>query len=130
MLKHAGIKECLVLAEEGDGGDKQLTAYVIPEQRYAGVSNGYHDLFYGLPNGLTISHHNRNETEYLYHEIFEKQCYTQHGVTLKEDACVLDVGANIGLFTLFAAERCRRGKNLRVRASGAVVFHVAAQFPA
>src|SRR6185312_6474967 len=54
--------------------------------------------------------HNRNETEYLYHEIFEKQCYTQHGITLKEDSCVLDVGANIGMFTLFASERCQRGR--------------------
>ena len=110
LLKHAGVRECLVLAEEGSGGDKQLTAYVIPELRQGGASNGARDLFCGLPNGLTISHHNRNETEYLYHEIFEKQCYTQHGITLKEDACVLDVGANIGMFTLFAAERCRRGR--------------------
>jgi len=110
LMKHAGVRECLVLVDEAREGDKRLTAYVIPEQRDGGVKEGGGEQYYGLPNGLTICHHNRNETEYLYHEIYEKQCYLRHGISLKEDACVLDVGANIGLFTLFAAERCRRGR--------------------
>ena len=56
-----------------------------------------------LPNGMVIRHLNGNETEFCYHEIFEDRCYLRHGITLPEGACVLDVGANIGLFALFVA---------------------------
>ena len=35
--------------------------------------------------------------------------YLRHGITLAADACVFDVGANIGLFSLLAADRCPRG---------------------
>ena len=38
--------------------------------------------------------------------IFDAKVYLRHGVTLSDGACVFDVGANIGLFTLFAYERC------------------------
>ena len=33
------------------------------------------------------------------------QVYTQHGVELQEGACILDIGANIGLFTLFVVQK-------------------------
>jgi FkbH-like protein/FkbM family methyltransferase len=54
-----------------------------------------------LPNGLAIAHLNRHETEYVYQEIFEDHCYLRHGIHLPPDATVIDIGANIGLFTLF-----------------------------
>ncbi|MBA3714471.1 MAG: FkbM family methyltransferase [Pyrinomonadaceae bacterium] len=37
----------------------------------------------------------------MYDEIFEKQSYLRHDIKIPENACVFDVGANIGLFTLF-----------------------------
>nr|AIE12105.1 putative NRPS/PKS hybrid synthase module E2A [uncultured bacterium] len=61
---------------------------------------------YTLPNGLEIGHLNRYETDYLYHEIFENQCYLRHGIRLPEGATVLDIGANIGLFSLFVGLQC------------------------
>mmetsp|Transcript_4941 Transcript_4941/g.15011 ORF Transcript_4941/g.15011 Transcript_4941/m.15011 type:complete len:307 (+) Transcript_4941:91-1011(+) len=44
-----------------------------------------------------------SEAEFLYHEIFVRQSYLQHGVTLnsKGSPVVIDAGANIGLFGLF-----------------------------
>ena len=54
-----------------------------------------------LPNGLEIVHLNGYETDYLYREIFEEQCYLRHGVTLSDGATVVDIGANIGMFSLF-----------------------------
>lgn len=62
---------------------------------------------YELPNGMAIAHQNKNETDYLYQEIFENQTYFQHGIELTDGACVFDVGANIGLFTLFVMAHCR-----------------------
>ena len=57
---------------------------------------------YKLANGRTVLQRNRGETEFLYQEIFERRAYLQHGVTLEDGDCVFDVGANIGLFALFA----------------------------
>ena len=56
-----------------------------------------------LPNGLDISIVSSLDMPFLYEEIFEQRTYLQHGVTLHEGAVVLDIGANIGLFSIFAA---------------------------
>jgi FkbM family methyltransferase len=56
---------------------------------------------YELPNKQQINHLNDYETEFVFHEIFENKVYIQHGIELKENAVVLDLGANIGLFSLF-----------------------------
>jgi FkbH-like protein/FkbM family methyltransferase len=58
-----------------------------------------------LPNGLEIVHLNGYETDYLYREIFEEQCYLRHGVSLRDGATVVDIGANIGMFSLFVMSR-------------------------
>ncbi len=65
---------------------------------------------YLLPNGLEIVHFNQHETDYLYQEIFRDRCYLQHGIELKDGATVIDVGANIGLFSLFVMNQCRNPK--------------------
>jgi FkbH-like protein/FkbM family methyltransferase len=59
-----------------------------------------------LPNGLEVAHLNRHETEYVYKEIFEDRCYLRHGIRLSDDATVIDIGANIGLFSLFVRNHC------------------------
>lgn len=43
------------------------------------------------------------EKNFLYDEIFVQKCYLKHGIQLKAGDCVVDVGANVGLFTLFAS---------------------------
>src|SRR6202158_3315246 len=60
-----------------------------------------------LPNGLEIVHLNQYETDYLYREIFEDECYLKHGIRLPDGASGGDIGANIGLFSLFVMSRCR-----------------------
>lgn len=64
------------------------------------------DPTYRLPNDLSVYHINKHETDFLYKEIFVERAYLKHGVTLDKNACVFDVGANIGLFTLFIKEEC------------------------
>jgi FkbM family methyltransferase len=58
---------------------------------------------YELPNRMEIAYQSRVELAHFYEDIFEKQVYLRHGITLNEGDCVFDVGANIGLFTLFVA---------------------------
>ncbi len=55
-----------------------------------------------LPNGLEVAFQSKTETDYFYDEIFRRRCYLRHGLSLPDGACVFDVGANIGMFTLFA----------------------------
>jgi len=87
-------------------GEPQLVAYVVPRRRYAPRVEGRPR--HVLPNGLAVVQQNRNETDYLYEEIFAKRCYLQHGISLPDDACVLDVGANVGMFTLQVLQECSR----------------------
>src|SRR5205814_9356085 len=61
---------------------------------------------YILPNGLEIVHLNQYETDYVYKEVFEDRCYLRHGIRLRDGATVVDIGANIGLFSLFVMSRC------------------------
>ncbi|WP_282082577.1 non-ribosomal peptide synthetase [Streptomyces tendae] len=49
---------------------------------------------------------NPHETRYLFDEIFVQQTYLRGGITLREDAVVVDVGANIGMFSLFVDQAC------------------------
>lgn len=58
-----------------------------------------------LPNGLRIKHVSKPDVPFLYREVFEEQSYIQHGISLGKGDTVLDIGANIGLFALWASER-------------------------
>ena len=58
-----------------------------------------------LPNGLEIVYLNQYETDYLYQEIFRDECYLRHGIRIDDGDTVVDIGANIGLFSLFVLNR-------------------------
>lgn len=57
-----------------------------------------------LPNGDTIRCLNRQEALFTYREIFEQRVYLRHGIEVRDGDCIFDVGANIGLFTLFVQQ--------------------------
>jgi FkbM family methyltransferase len=58
-----------------------------------------------LPNGLEVAYQSKVEADYFYRDIFEKQVYVKNGISIEPGDCVFDVGANIGLFTLFVHTR-------------------------
>ncbi|MCU0286863.1 MAG: FkbM family methyltransferase, partial [Acidobacteria bacterium] len=58
---------------------------------------------YRLANGLEIAHLNTYETQYLYDEIFIEQTYLKNNIRLEDGDVVIDIGANIGMFSLFVA---------------------------
>jgi FkbM family methyltransferase len=46
------------------------------------------------------------ELRFLHDEIFVDEVYLRGGIVLRSDAVVFDVGANIGMFSLFIGARC------------------------
>jgi FkbM family methyltransferase len=58
-----------------------------------------------LPGGRRVMAQNPMELRHFYEDIFEKEVYVKHGITLADGATVLDIGANVGLFTIFVQTR-------------------------
>jgi amino acid adenylation domain-containing protein/FkbM family methyltransferase len=96
LRRHPALGDVAVMTREDRPGERRLVAYVTPAAT-----------LHRLANGLRVAHQNRNETDYLYDEIWVKRSYLRHGVRLYDGMCVLDVGANIGLFSLFVAQHCQ-----------------------
>ncbi|MGJ5672511.1 MAG: non-ribosomal peptide synthase/polyketide synthase [Nostochopsis sp.] len=117
LTQHQAVGETVVIAREDDPDNKRLVAYIVPDQKYAFPvlqllrfkNEGllHEELLYELPNGMVIAHLNKNETEFVYKELWEEQTYLKHGITINEGDCIFDVGANIGLFTLFVGQICK-----------------------
>ncbi|SDY43768.1 methyltransferase, FkbM family/amino acid adenylation domain-containing protein [Micromonospora pattaloongensis] len=88
LRKHPSVRTAAVITH-GDGGRRRLVAYAVPAARAVD------------PHRLAGI--NPHETQYLYDEIFTQETYLRGGVTLPAGAVVFDVGANIGMFSLFVA---------------------------
>jgi hypothetical protein len=57
-----------------------------------------------MPNGMDVHGHSRGEARLLFDEIFNKKVYLKHGIELGDGDVVFDVGANLGLFSLFLGQ--------------------------
>ena len=66
-----------------------------------------------LPNGLRLEYVSAPDVAFLYDEVFVQRCYASHGLPrLGPGDLVVDVGANIGVFSLFAAAALAPGGTL------------------
>ena len=76
LRQHPQIREAVVVAK-GEGPDqKRLVGYIVPDRSMSAEE------LYELPNRLSVNHLNKNESDFLYKEIFEEQSYLKHGITL------------------------------------------------
>jgi amino acid adenylation domain-containing protein/FkbM family methyltransferase len=117
---HDAVKNAMVSDWRDKTGERHLVAYLTPDPSSAGtvcrllrfkdegILKGHKVV--EMPNGLPVFHLSQNETDLMYEEIFEEQAYLQEGIALEEGACVLDVGANIGLFSMMLGRGLERVK--------------------
>ncbi len=103
------IRDAVVTACDDQYGAKQLVGYVVPKESNQPL--WANKAAYVLPDGSAVAQLNKNETDYIYNEIFVLQAYLRHGITIQDNDCIVDAGSNIGLFTVFAN---RLANNLQV----------------
>jgi amino acid adenylation domain-containing protein/non-ribosomal peptide synthase protein (TIGR01720 family)/FkbM family methyltransferase len=101
IRSHPWVQDATVVARADSGEGPALVAYVVLK----GAGRG--ERLLKLPNGFEVFHLNKNETLHLYRQIFQDRIYLRHGIALEDGGCVFDVGANIGLFSLFVHQACR-----------------------
>ena len=63
-----------------------------------------------LPNGLSIHAPNAFEAAVVYREVFAERTYERHGIALRDDPVIFDVGANVGLFSIRTAQQAPRAR--------------------
>jgi len=101
LREHGGVRDVVVLPRATESGDKQLVAYVVPKRPEQPL--WAFPAVHVLPDGTPVAHLNKNETDYIYNEIFVLQAYLRHGITIRAGDCVVDAGSNIGLFSVFCS---------------------------
>jgi len=120
-----GIKQACVLTKERKtevGINKYLVGYYVPNrnslegrvnyirQIYQDKIKAYNLIYKVQDNSINAFAFGRSELEFLYKEVFESGAYLEN-ISVKEGDCIFDVGANIGMASIYFA---KQAKNIRV----------------
>jgi amino acid adenylation domain-containing protein/non-ribosomal peptide synthase protein (TIGR01720 family)/FkbM family methyltransferase len=119
--QHRAVRKAVVAARRSGEGPAGLDAYVVPVDPRLADAGALRDALHELPDGQAVFQLNRNETRHLYEQIYQDGIYLRHGVALEDDACVVDVGANVGMFTIWA-HRMSRGARIFAFEPGPAAF--------
>src|SRR6185312_3217063 len=113
LRRHPAVREAVVLAKKDTEGNNDLVAFYVArkgQETLAGkmAPDGANGLpegasLYELSDDLSLYAYNKTEVEFVYEEIFKDRCYTKHGVVIPAGGCIVDIGANVGMFSVFAA---------------------------
>lgn len=112
ITSHKGVNDTVVLLNGENEIDKKLSAYIVPNSKSAYtvkqallndsiVAEQSMELI-EMENGVSMYFYNRSEAEVLYTEIFENKTYYKHGIKIPKNAIIVDVGANVGSFSIFS----------------------------
>jgi amino acid adenylation domain-containing protein/FkbM family methyltransferase len=123
LRHHPGLATAAVVPV-GEGSDVSLGALLVPDPVTARPVHRWVEMesqgllreveTATLPDGTDVFHIREQETLFLWEELFERRGYLDHGVELWPGACVFDVGANIGMFSLFASREAPGGRIIAI----------------
>jgi polyketide synthase PksL len=114
LNEHPAVADARVVVR-GQGDERRLVGYLVPSRevrpvrellRLARTEPEVLDRVRELPNGLPVFDEDQAETDFRYQRIFDGPGYLRHGITIDDGDRVVDAGAGIGLFTLFAGLYC------------------------
>ncbi|MFJ4341254.1 amino acid adenylation domain-containing protein [Streptomyces sp. NPDC088915] len=100
LRRHPMVQDAAVVAVPDEDSGVRLVAYVAAKRNHAPVVDGLQR--FQLPGGLAVAAPSADEALFLHRQIFEEDEYSRFGVHLGQGAVVVDVGANIGLFSLWS----------------------------
>jgi len=112
LQQHPYVEEAVVTLKDKNDPDKGLLAYYVPRQgkqfrinqlKKRQPSENNKMQLHTLPNGLKMYAYNKTELEFVYDEIYTHQVYLKFGMHINEGACVVDIGANAGMFSIQAS---------------------------
>ncbi|MET7802443.1 amino acid adenylation domain-containing protein, partial [Streptomyces decoyicus] len=103
LRRNTMVHDAAVVAVPDEDSGARLIGYVAAKRPHAPVVDGLRRV--QLPHGLGIATPSPDEALFLYRQIFEQDEYSRYGVRLGNDAVVVDIGANIGLFSLWAHQQ-------------------------
>lgn len=115
VLKDLDFIEDAVVLLDSERMDPQLAAYLVPSKNHAYtvrkiLNDDIHEKasfgeLFEMDNGVSMYFYNRSEAKILYTEIFENKTYHKHGIKIPKNATIIDIGANVGAFSIFAMTR-------------------------
>ncbi|MFH9643346.1 amino acid adenylation domain-containing protein [Streptomyces albidoflavus] len=100
LRAHPLVRDAVVVGLPDDEGGVRLVAYVAGRRRNSTVVDGLRRV--SMPNGLPVATPSPDETQFLYRQVFEEDEYARYGIRIGPGDVVVDVGANVGLFSLWA----------------------------
>ena len=115
VKEHPAVRDAIIAIREDTSGAERIVAYIVADPQRSPVLNGLPR--YILPNSMPVVYYrdrsddeaisrSRYDIEWLSKEIFEERVYFKHGIVVNNGDCIFDVGASIGLFTLFVQQLC------------------------
>lgn len=107
------ISNAVVKAIGTNERSKKLVAYVVLDQKVSHELRFVDEIIQEAqavdiqmkkyPNGMKLFYLNQTETDFMYKEIVENNEYLKHNITLPSEACVMDIGANVGIFSRYVS---------------------------
>lgn len=113
LAEHEAVADVAMLVENDDADGKSLVAYVVPNETKAQtvrklIANNQEDPesnaeLFEMENGISMYSANVSEIKMLYTEVFQHRTYHKNGIKVPKNATIIDIGANVGSFSVFSA---------------------------
>ncbi|MDG4797010.1 non-ribosomal peptide synthetase [Micromonospora sp. WMMD1082] len=107
LTRHTGVAHAAVAARPAPDGGAQLIGYLVPDPATEPVMHRLATLraaeslpWQPLPDGTVVAAPDRATATFLHRELFEDGAVSPARLDLPPGACVFDVGAHVGMFSL------------------------------